>query len=96
MVFRSDGYRPGVASEWIQVAFNPDGQKILVIWHWDTNNDTPKELKIISQNNVEGEISAVTGKILYGSDTDTASFSIVENTFSLRISDDQTQEFDQE
>lgn len=95
-IYRSDGFRPGVASEWIQVAYPEGGKKVLAIWHWDTNDEKPHELKIISQEYMDGEITAITGKLIYGADTDTASFAIVENRFTLMTGDADGQEFEQE
>ncbi len=96
MIFRYDGYRPGITSEWIQVGFSEGGEKIIGIWYWDSNNEVPQEIKILTQESSEGEISATYGTIIYGSSTDTASFSIIENTFRLFINEDEYQEFEQE
>lgn len=93
-IYRCDGFRPGTASEWVQVAYADKENKIVGIWLWDSNNEKKVQVKILEQRFAEGEISGFAGTFEYPGG-DKYGFGIVEDRFNIST-DDQFQEFEYE
>jgi hypothetical protein len=94
-VYRSDGFRPGLVSEWIEVHYQA-GNKIGKILYWNTQDENPIELKINKQEYVPGEISGYTGELQFPKDNDRYGFGILEGKFKLTHPDNRMQEFEYE
>ncbi len=96
MTYRSDGFRPGLASEWISVKHAEVGgtQKIIEILYWSTADEKKIKAEIVSQKFVDGEISGYTGELRFPDDTEATGFGIIEDRFNL--GDENSQEFTQE
>lgn len=93
-IYRSDGFHNGIASEWIQVKFGENGGNLQGIWYWDSNNAEIRRLKILEEEHLEGEISAVTGVLKFPNNNDTFEFVIIEDRFGLTDVNENYQEFD--
>ncbi|MCC5945309.1 MAG: hypothetical protein JJT94_10260 [Bernardetiaceae bacterium] len=91
--YRSDGFRPGVASEWVAIKSDPEAFKIIEILYWSTADEDKIPLKIVKQEFSEGEISGYTGEVMFPNDTETVGFGIIEDRFNLSYSEDMFQEF---
>jgi hypothetical protein len=96
IIYRSDGFRPGLASEWVSVKSAEVGgtQKILEIFYWSTADEKKIAFEIVSQKFTDGEISGYSGEVRFPSDESTTKFSIMEDHFDL--GSDNSQEFTQE
>lgn len=96
-IYRSDGFRPGVASEFIQVAYNDDFDRIVGIWYWNNRDQNKIRLEIVNQEVITGdEISGAAGDLRFPGDSEVYGFGIVEGIFALTDSNDRRQEFDYE
>ena len=98
IIYRSDGFRPGLASEWISVKSVEvgDTQKITEMWYWSTADEKKIPGKIVSQKFTSGEmISGYTGEVLFQEGGTPDGFSIMEDILSFG-SNDNGQEFTQE
>jgi hypothetical protein len=94
-IYRSDGFRPGLVSEWIEVHYEP-GNKIGRILYWNTQDEKPIELKINKQEYIAGEITGYTGELQFPDDEDKYGFGILEGEFKLTYPDKRMQEFEYE
>ncbi|GAB4402637.1 MAG: hypothetical protein OHK0053_26700 [Microscillaceae bacterium] len=93
LIYRSDGFRPGVASEWVQVDTDPEKNVIRGIWYWSTADENPIRLKIIKQEFSGGEISGYTADVSFPDSPEVIKLGIVEDKVNLTWSDEQFQEF---
>jgi hypothetical protein len=92
--YRSDGYRPSAASEWIKVIYTPDNEFINTVLYWSTNNDTPIVMVLIESEFQDGEISGWTGKLKSTDGFFDYEFGIIEDRFNLIFDDEgRMQEF---
>lgn len=82
LTFRSDGFRPGLASEWIEVTLNPEENIIHSISYWSTANDDKIAIIVIEQEFFVDEISGYTGKIRFRTG-DMYEFGMIEDRFNL-------------
>jgi len=80
--FRSDGFRPGLASEWIEVILVPDDNIIHSISYWSTANDDKIAITVIEQEFFIDEISGFGGKIRFRTG-DIYEFGMIEDRFNL-------------
>jgi hypothetical protein len=94
--YRCDGFRPGMASEWVQVKYNSDFTKIEAIYYWNVNNEKPVKLTIHSQEFSKGEISGVTGDVSFPGDSEKVGLGIIEDRLNLIYADKRMQEFEME
>ncbi|MCC5923061.1 MAG: hypothetical protein JJT77_04675 [Crocinitomicaceae bacterium] len=95
--YRSDGYRPSAASEWIKVIYTPDGKLINTILYWNVNDETPIEMKLIESEFIEGEISGWSGKLKSPDGFFDYEFGVIADQFNLVFDDEgRMQEFYQE
>lgn len=95
-IYRCDGFRPGVVSEWVQVDYDNDVNKIHGIWYWNTSDEKPLALTIIKQEFIDGEISGFTGELSFPGDKEIIGFGIIEDRFNLSYPDGRFQEFEYE
>lgn len=92
--YRSDGYRPSVASEWIKVVYSPDQTTINLILYWSSNNETPIELELIESKFENGEDTGWAGIVKSTDGFFEYGFGIVEDRFNLIFDDEgRMQEF---
>jgi PBP1b-binding outer membrane lipoprotein LpoB len=98
ITYRSDGFRPGVASEWVSVKSVQvgDTQKITEMFYWSTADEKKMAFEIVSQKFTDGEISGYSGEVRFPGDKTTTKFSIMEDHFDLGNTADESQEFTQE
>lgn len=94
MTYRCDGFRPGLASEYIQVVVN-DENKITAMYYWNTDDEKKMTLQITSQKFIDGEISALSGAVKFPGSDDPCKFSMLEQNFNLDC-DGMFQEFEME
>ncbi len=94
-IYRCDGFHNGIASEWIQVSYDENGE-VNGMWFWDTNNENKKSLDIVKQEFQDGEISATTGTLRFPNVSGDYKFVIIEDRFGLTDENDVYQEFDHE
>lgn len=92
-VYRSDGFRPNMASEWVQVRTNSDMSKILEILYWNVQDENKIKLEIVSQEYSDGEISGYTGEVRFPNESETVGFGIIEDRFNLTPEGEKMQEF---
>lgn len=96
MVFRSDGFHNGVASEWMEVAFKENGE-VASIWFWTTESEDKMKVEISEQRIGGGDGIAVNiGKVKFPKNPFVYEFHIQEELFSLTDEDGNTQEFEHE
>lgn len=86
--YRSDGYRPSAASEWIKVIYTPDRAFINTVLYWNVNNETPIEMKLIESEFIEDEISGWSGKLKSTDGFFDYEFGIMEDQFNLIFDDE--------
>lgn len=96
LTYRSDGYRPGIASEWISVKTGANDQNILEIAYWNSNDENKTIFEIVSQKFVDGEISGYSGELRFPGDTEATGFGIIEDRFNMGKEGQEGQEFTQE
>ncbi|AFM05948.1 hypothetical protein Fleli_3632 [Bernardetia litoralis DSM 6794] len=92
-IYRSDGFRPNMASEWVQVRTNADMDKILEVLYWNVQDENKIKLEIVSQEYSEGEISGYTGEVRFPNDETTTDFGMIEDRFNLTPKGEKMQEF---
>ncbi len=92
-VYRSDGFRPNMASEWVQIRTNSDMSKILEVLYWNVEDENKIKLEIVSQEYSEGEISGYTGEVRFPNDSETVGFGMIEDRFNLTPKGEKMQEF---
>jgi hypothetical protein len=91
LLFRSDGFYPGIASEWIQVVVDPSNQKITSAVYWNTSDDIMQDIKLLNYDYIDDEISGYSGRLnLLGSEV---GFGMFEDRFNLVHDDERFQEF---
>ena len=95
-LYRCDGFYNGIASEWVQVAFNDDDNKLRKMWYWNTSDTIPKELDVLSIKYLTGEIGSIHGKVRFKQINDTLEFGMVEDRFHFLDANDVFHEFDME
>ena len=84
-IYRADGARPGMASEWVQVDYDKKVNKINGIWYWNVKNEKPIQVKVLKQefsSDPEGMISGYDGELSFYKGHK-AGFGIIEQTFIL-------------
>jgi hypothetical protein len=86
--YRSDGYRPSAASEWIKVIYTPDNEFINTVLYWNVNDETPIVMKLIESEFIEGEISGWSGKVKSPDGFFDYEFGIIEDQFNLIFDDE--------
>lgn len=82
-IYRCDGYRPSMASEWIKVIYTPDNDFINTILYWNVNDETPIVLDLIESEYEEGEISGWTGVVKSPDGKEEWGFGMIEDRFNL-------------
>ncbi len=92
--YRSDGFYPGMASEWLEVTYNADF-RLLQIDYWNTADETKQTLSILEQSFETGEISGYVGKLAFPGQAPIA-FGSIEDRFNLIHDGDRFQEFELE
>lgn len=92
-VFRSDGFRPGIASEWIELDLDILNAEILRISYYSTEDEKPLEISIQSQTFYDDEIYGIVGTLLFPDDVSTIGFGLIEDRFILDYDEFLTQEF---
>ncbi len=92
-VYRSDGFRPNMASEWVQVRTNSDMNKILEVLYWNVQDENKMKLEIVSQEFSSGEISGYTGEVRFPNEKETVGFGMIEDRFNLTPKGEKMQEF---
>ncbi len=95
-IYRADGLRPGVASEWLQVAFSKDQNKIEGVWYWTTDDENKISLKILEQEFTEGEISGFTATVLFPGSPEKIGLGLIEGKANLSYADGKFEEFEYE
>lgn len=63
LVFRSDGFYPGIVSEWLEVVIDHEGNLIEKLYYWNTSDEEKQELNIIGQEFFDDEISGYSGSL---------------------------------
>lgn len=92
-VYRSDGFRPNMVSEWVQIRTNSDMSKILEVLYWNVQDEKKVKLEIVSQEYSDGEISGYTGEVRFPNDSEIIGFGMIEDRFNLSPKDGKMQEF---
>jgi hypothetical protein len=91
LLFRSDGFYPGITSEWIQVVVDPENKKITSAFYWNTSDDRMQDIKLLDYQYIDDEISGYSGRLnLLGSEF---GFGMYEDRFNLVHDDERFQEF---
>jgi hypothetical protein len=96
LIYRSDGFYNGIASEWLQMYFDTETGKLQNIWYWNTQDEKKIELKIVGQELGSGEISAMTVYLQFPNETTKKTLTMVEGNVTLTHEDDRSQDFDYE
>jgi hypothetical protein len=86
--YRSDGYRPSAASEWIKVIYTPDNEFINTVLYWNINDETPIVMELIESEFIEDEISGWSGKLKSPDGFFDYEFGIIEDRFNLIFDDE--------
>ncbi len=96
-IFRSDGFKTGIKSEWIQSRRNSDMTEILEILYWNTENKEKISLEIVSQKCSQSEeTSGCTGEVRFPNTSEIVSFGTIEENFNLIFEGNKRQEFNYE
>jgi hypothetical protein len=97
VILRSDGFYPGIASEWLYVSYSFDEGKILQVQYKNTQNENLVDCELKDIEFLDGDAFTVfQGTItIMGSDYD---FSYITNSdeFNLTIDEDRTQTYEAE
>lgn len=83
VTYRSDGFRPGMASEWIRVIYTPDREFIAAVLYWNMADEEPLAAELVGTEWIEDEISGWTGRLRFSSETPLYGFGIIEDRFTL-------------
>ncbi len=101
--YRSDQFRPGVISEYIQVEFSEKRDSILSVSYWSTyrsGNETEQtaveNLELKNTLGFTGEEHGLKGELKFNSDENWLPFRIVEGVFEIEHSNDSYQIFEPE
>jgi hypothetical protein len=86
--YRSDGYRPSAASEWIKVIYTQDGEFINTVLYWNVNNETPIVMELIESELIDDEITGWSGKVKSPDGFFDYEFGIIEDQFNLIFDDE--------
>ncbi len=93
-VYRSDGYRPNMVSEWISVKTNIETFEILEMWYWNVQDEKKVKLTILSQEYKEGEeVSGHVGKMKFPNLSEEVGFGMIEDQLNITWSENEGQEF---
>lgn len=91
LVFRSDGFYPGIVSEWLEVVIDHEGNLIEKVYYWNNSDEEKQVLKIIGQEFFDDEISGYSGSLdLLGQIVE---FGMYEDRFNLVHDEYSFQEF---
>lgn len=97
VILRSDGFYPGIASEWLYVSYSFDEGKILQVQYKNTQNDNLVDCELKDIEFLDGDAFTVFKGIItvMGSAYD---FSYITNSdeFNLTIDEDRTQTYEAE
>lgn len=93
--YRSDGFHPGVRSEWLQIDID-NKQNIKSILYWSTEDEKPIKLNIFKQDYSSGEISGFTAEIGFPDSPEVLKLGLIEDKANLTWADGQFQEFEME
>ena len=88
LTYRSDGYRPSAASEWVKVIYTPDKEFINTVLYWNVNDETPIEMELIEGEFINDEISGWSGKLKSPDGFFDYEFGIIEDRFNLIFDDE--------
>lgn len=91
-IYRCDGFRPNVASEWLSVKSSKIPPKLVEIWYWNTVDEKKVQFEIVSQDFKEGDFSGYIGKLRSDNDTTTKTFGLVDEHFNIGFGE-EGQEF---
>lgn len=90
--YRSDGFYPGIASEWVAVTTDSETAAITKIEYWNTDDETKVSLRIIQQTYHDEGMPGYDGTLAFP-DQDPIGFGIVEDMFNLTHEGDRFQQF---
>ncbi len=93
--YRSDGFHPGVTSEWLQVDVDKN-QNIKSIFYWSTADEKPIKLNIFKQKYSSGEISGFIIELGFPDSPEVLKLGLIEDKANLTWADGQFQEFEME
>ncbi len=82
-IYRCDGCSGGITSEYFQIEYNKDFDKVLNIWYWNTSDTKPMIVKIVEQEFVQGEISGFTMTINFPGSNDKYYLGLIEDHANL-------------
>ena len=91
--YRSDGFRPGVTSEYLQIDTDNNKNVIKAIWYWSTVDEKPVKLTIHNQQFSSGEISGYTADLGFPNSAEVIRLGMIEDKANLTWEDEQFQEF---
>lgn len=91
-VYRSDGFYPGIASEWIAITTDSESAAIIKAEYWNTDDDAKVPLRIIEQTYHDEGMPGYDGTLAFPGQ-DPIGFGIVEDLFNLTHDDDRFQQF---
>lgn len=94
--YRSDGFHPGVTSEWLKVEIDEKSNKIKSIFYWSTADEKPIKLNIFKQEYTSGEISGFTVELGFPNSPEVLKLGLIEDKANLTWADGQFQEFEME
>lgn len=92
-VYRSDGFYPGIASEYVEVHLDPENHKVVELLYWNVSDEQRQPLAIVTQTYEAGEISGYTGTLRFPDETEAIPFGIIEDRFTLTHAGERFQEF---
>ncbi|MBC6995995.1 hypothetical protein QWY85_00785 [Neolewinella lacunae] len=93
--YRSDGFYPGIASEWLEVTYDSETPTILSVVYWSSDDETRQEMEILEQSFSAGEISGYSGQLAFPGQ-DPIGFGSIEDRFNFVHDGDRFQEFELE
>lgn len=93
--YRSDGFYPGIASEWLEVTYDSEAPTVLSVVYWSSDDETKQQMEILEQSFSAGEISGYSGKLAFPGQ-DPIGFGSIEDRFNLVHPGDRFQEFELE
>lgn len=101
--YRSDQFRPGVISEYIEVTRSASRGEIIEMKYWSlyrSGNDTEKSdaenIKLKDVESYQKEEHGWKGKLQFGEKGDWLTFRIVEGVFEIEHLDSEVQTFEME
>ena len=78
-VYRIDGDRPGIASEWILVGFDKE-TNFTGLWYWNSNDEKRIYMKPVGKEEHYEDLSAMTGQVQHPDGT-IYGYALVEGDF---------------